>query len=214
MDLLQNNNPILDPIGRAANGEIDPGFSAWSECKDIQKTRGLSMRRVWVGRNGEDYVPRRLLLRAPATGQACHFPTFASRSLPACGESMEERRLRWLEFVAWGCGLGLCSSVTECILRNVYDGVALHLQGKWSVGSAFGIKSFIFVLGRVSFLMNVCVTIFRNESLFGLVSHRAKTCRGPNVILPMSALNSAGMNTCSCQLLAVERYWSPAAICG
>lgn len=72
--LLQYNNPILDPIGRAANGEIDRGFSAWSESKDIQRMRGLSMRRVWVGRNGEDYVPRRLLLRAPAIWQACPFP--------------------------------------------------------------------------------------------------------------------------------------------
>ena len=32
------------------------------------------MRRVCVGRNGEDYVPRRLFLRAPAIGHACPFP--------------------------------------------------------------------------------------------------------------------------------------------
>ena len=61
MDLLQYDEPILDPIGRAANGKLIKHLALGQNPKSLRGTENAG---TFHARNGEYYVPRRLFLFA------------------------------------------------------------------------------------------------------------------------------------------------------
>ena len=66
------------------------------------------MRRVCVGRNGEDYVPRRLFLRAPAIGHACPFPVREPLAASVWEKVWKKEDQSGLAGVGFKLGLWLC----------------------------------------------------------------------------------------------------------